>query len=54
MIERPGWTSSPRRPGCCTGELAWLVGALEWASTGIDVVAIVIMLVGAVRFMLGF
>jgi uncharacterized membrane protein len=41
-------------PGPLHGELAWLAHALEWASTAIDLVAIAIMLIGAIRFMLGF
>jgi hypothetical protein len=41
-------------PGPLHGELAWLAHALEWASTAIDLVAIAIMLIGAVRFTLGF
>ena len=35
-------------------ELAWLAAWLEWASAGIDIAAIAIMLIGAVRFILGF
>jgi uncharacterized membrane protein len=41
-------------PGPLHAELAWLVDALEWASTAIDLVAIAIMLIGALRFTLGF
>jgi uncharacterized membrane protein len=41
-------------PGPLHGELAWLAHALEWASTAIDLVAIAIMLIGAIRFTLGF
>jgi uncharacterized membrane protein len=41
-------------PGPLHGELAWLAQALEWASAGIDMAAIAIMLIGAVRFILGF
>lgn len=41
-------------PGPLHLELAGLAHALEWASTGIDLVSIAIMLIGAVRFTLGF
>lgn len=36
------------------GELSGLVGALEWVTAGIDIIAIVIMLIGALRFIAGF
>jgi uncharacterized membrane protein len=32
------------------GELAWLVAALEWVSAAIDVLAILLLLIGALRF----
>jgi uncharacterized membrane protein len=35
-------------------ELSWLVHLLEWVSVGIDMVAILIALVGVVRFVRGF
>ena len=55
MIEATGGLDElAAAPGLLHGELAWLVGALQWASTGIDVAAIAIMLIGAVRFILGF
>ncbi len=41
-------------PGPLHGELAWLAEALGWASAAIDIVAIGIMLIGAVRFTVGF
>lgn len=44
----------PPRPTPLHGELAWLADWLGWASTGIDLIAIAIMLVGAVRFTIGF
>ena len=34
------------------GELAWLGAALEWVSAGIDVLAILLLLIGALRFIL--
>jgi uncharacterized membrane protein len=42
-----------RAPGFMHDELAGVAHALEWVSDGIDIVSIVIMLIGAVRFMLG-
>lgn len=36
------------------GELSGLVDALEWVTAGIDIVSIVIMLIGAARFIIGF
>ena len=42
-----------RAPGFMHGELAVVVHALEWVSDGIDILAIVIMLIGAVRFVAG-
>jgi uncharacterized membrane protein len=41
-------------PGVLHGELAGLAHALEWVSAGIDLVSIAIMLVGAIRFTVGF
>lgn len=34
------------------GELAWLVAGLEWVSAAIDVLAILLLLIGATRFTL--
>jgi uncharacterized membrane protein len=45
---------SGQQPSLLRGELDWLGHWLEWASTGIDMVAIAIMLIGALRFSLGF
>jgi uncharacterized membrane protein len=42
-----------RAPGFMHDELAGVAHALEWVSDGIDIVSIAIMLIGAVRFMLG-
>jgi uncharacterized membrane protein len=41
-------------PSVLHGELSGLVSALEWVTAGIDIVSIVVMLVGAARFILGF
>jgi uncharacterized membrane protein len=40
--------------GMLHGELARLADGLEWVSSGIDLASIAIMLVGSVRFILGF
>jgi uncharacterized membrane protein len=42
-----------RSPGLLHSELVGLAHALEWLSDGIDILAIVIMLVGAARFVAG-
>lgn len=36
------------------GDLAWLVRPFEWAAAVIDVVAILVLLIGAGRFVVGF
>ena len=41
-------------PGPLHEELAWLVHALEWASLAVDLMAIVIALIGVLRFALAF
>lgn len=41
-------------PGPLHTELTGLAHLLEWASTAIDLVSIAIMLIGALRFTLGF
>jgi len=41
-------------PGVLHEELARLAYGLEWVSSGIDVAAIAIMLVGSLRFITGF
>jgi len=41
-------------PGVLHGELARLAEALEWVSAGIDLASIAIMLVGSLRFIVGF
>lgn len=39
--------------GVLHGHLGWLVEALEWVAAGIDLFAILVLLVGAARFMAG-
>ncbi|PZQ50467.1 MAG: hypothetical protein DI556_07910 [Rhodovulum sulfidophilum] len=41
-------------PSVLHGELSGLVEALEWVTAGIDILSIVVMLIGATRFVLGF
>jgi uncharacterized membrane protein len=41
-------------PGVLHGELARLADGLEWVSSGIDLASIAIMLVGSLRFIVGF
>lgn len=41
-------------PGLLHGELARLAEALDWVSSGIDLASIAIMLVGSLRFIVGF
>ena len=39
--------------GVLYGQLGWLVSLLEWAAAGIDIAAILLILIGGVRFILG-
>ncbi|MGY3439532.1 MULTISPECIES: DUF1622 domain-containing protein [unclassified Marinovum] len=39
--------------GILHGRFHWLVEGLEWAAAGIDIAAILLILIGAVRFILG-
>lgn len=41
-------------PGPLQGELSRLADGLEWVTSAIDLAAIVIMLIGSVRFLAGF
>ena len=41
-------------PGLIHGELVGLAHALEWVSDELDILAIVIMLIGTARFVVGF
>ena len=43
-----------REGGVLHGELEWAIHALEWLATVIDLFAIAILLIGAVRFIVGF
>ncbi len=43
-----------RAPGVSHVELGGFVAAMEWVTAGIDMVSILIMLIGAARFILGF
>lgn len=49
-----GFLDYAREGGVLHGELEWLVHALEWAVTVIDLFAIAVLLLGAVRFVAGF
>ena len=49
-----GWIAYARDDGVLHGELDWLVHLLEWAVAIIDLLAIAILLIGAVRFVIGF
>lgn len=50
----PGFFDYVREGGILHGQLDWLVEAIEWVATGIDLFAIVVLLIGAVRFVIGF
>ena len=39
--------------GILHGQFHWLVELLEWAAAGVDIFAILLILLGAVRFILG-
>jgi uncharacterized membrane protein len=41
-------------PGVLHGELSGLVVAMEWVTAAIDVFSVAILLIGALRFILGF
>jgi uncharacterized membrane protein len=41
-------------PGLLQGELARVAHALEWVISGIDLASIAIMLIGSLRFIVGF
>jgi uncharacterized membrane protein len=49
-----GWLDYEREASLLHGELEWLVDWLEVAVVVIDVVAIAILLIGGIRFILGF
>ena len=41
-------------PGLLQGELARVAHGLEWVISGIDLASIAMMLIGSVRFVVGF
>ena len=49
-----GFLDYAREGGVLHGELVWLIHALEWAATAIDLFAILVLLIGGVRFVVGF
>ena len=49
-----GFLDYAREGGVLHGELIWVIHLLEWLATAIDLFAIVILLIGALRFMVGF
>jgi uncharacterized membrane protein len=49
-----GWLAYDREAGVLHGELEWLLDLLDWAVVVIDLLAIAILLMGAIRFVLGF
>ena len=48
------WNGMSGTEGILHDELGWLVHGLEWVAAVIDILAIVVMLVGAARFLAGF
>lgn len=56
-METDGGTSFfdyAREGGVLHGELEWAIHALEWLVTAIEIFAIAVLLLGAVRFVVGF
>jgi uncharacterized membrane protein len=55
-VERDGsgFFDYAREGGHLHGRLDWLVEAIEWTATGIDLFAILVLLIGAARFVFGF
>lgn len=49
-----GFFDYVRDEGLLHGRMEWVVGAIEGAATLIDLVAISVLLVGAVRFLIGY
>jgi uncharacterized membrane protein len=49
-----GWLAYGRAGGVLHGQLDGLVHLLDWAVAVIDILAIAILLVGAIRFLVGF
>jgi uncharacterized membrane protein len=49
-----GWLGYDREAGVLHGQLEWLVHLLDWAVVAIDLLAIAILMIGAIRFVAGF
>jgi uncharacterized membrane protein len=49
-----GWLAYDRADGVLHGQLDAVVHVLDWAVAVIDILAILILLVGAIRFLAGF
>ena len=52
--ERTGFLDYAREGGVLHGELEWAIHALEWLVTAIEMFAILVLLLGAARFVVGF
>jgi uncharacterized membrane protein len=52
--ENGGFFDYVREGSHLHGHLDWLVEAIKWAATGIDLFAILVLLIGGARFVLGF
>ena len=52
--DEAGLLDYSREGGALQGELSWLVHGLEWLVTVIDLFAIAILLIGVMRFAVGF
>jgi uncharacterized membrane protein len=53
-VQLDGWIGYEREAGILHERLSWLVHGLEWAVTMIDLLAILVFLVGAARFVWGY
>ena len=53
-VRLDGWLGYEREASVLHDQLEWLVHALEWAVVAIDVVACLILLIGGIRFIVGF
>ena len=49
-----GFMDYAREGGVLHGEMEWAIHGLEWLVTAIDLFAILVLLLGAVRFVVGF
>ena len=52
--ESQGFLEYAREGGVLHGELEWAIHWLEWVVTAIELFAILVLLLGAVRFVVGF